>query len=114
MTKMTTIYNPEQSAAILSAAHDVLLGNNGWAFVSGERWLLDGLQAAGFTVIRSRDWHGRPAWKAYTRAAQDALRAHGDDGWSTESTYKRARQMTEGPDYEAAILARQERQADYW
>jgi hypothetical protein len=111
---MTTIYDPEQSAAILRAAHDVLMGNNGWAFVPGERWLLDGLQAAGFTVVRSRDWHGRPAWKAYTRAAQDALRADAAAGHPVETTYKPARQWTDGPDYEAAILARQERQADYW
>jgi hypothetical protein len=112
---MTTIYTPEQSAAILRAAHDVMMGNNGWAFVSGERWLLDGLQAAGFTVIRSRDWHGRPAWKAYTRAAQDALRADAaEHPWHAETTYKPMRHRTEGPDYEAAILARQERETmDY-
>ena len=111
---MTTIYTPEQSAAILRAAHDVLMGNNGWAFVPDARWLLDGLQAAGFTVIRSRDWHGRPAWKAYTRASQDALRADATAGLPVETTYKPMQHRTEGPDYEAAILARQERETmDY-
>jgi hypothetical protein len=107
---MTTIYNPEQSAAILRAANEVLMGNNGWAFVPGASWLLDGLQAAGFVVVRSRDWHGLPAWKAYTRAAQDALRAAAAAGLPVESTYKPVRSI-DCPDYEAAILERQENDA---
>jgi hypothetical protein len=107
---MTTIYNPDQSAAILRAANEVLMGNNGWAFVPDARWLLDGLQTAGFVVVRSRDWHGRPAWKAYTREAQDALRADAAAGLPVESTYKPVR-LIESPDYEAAILARQENDA---
>lgn len=112
---MTVIYTPDQSAAILRAAESILMGNNGWSFIGADRWLHEGLTAAGFVVLRSTDFHGRPAWKGYTRASQDALREDAvKHPWSTESTYKPARRWTEGPDYEAAILARQEREMMDW
>lgn len=112
---MTVIYDPDQSAAILRAAESILEGNNGWSFISAERWLHEGLQAAGFVVLRSTDFHGRPAWKGYTRASQVALRKEATvHPWAAESTYKTAPARSEGPDYEAAILARQERQMMDW
>lgn len=106
-----TIYTPGQTALILSAMSDVEAGNNGWAYVPGHRWLLSALQTAGYTVMASRDWHGNPgAYKAYTPKAQASLR---QETWA-ESNYNPSPLRSDEPDYEAAILDRQERETmDY-
>lgn len=69
MTREPLIYNPAQSAAILQAMQDIELGNNGWNFIPACPVLHSGLQAAGYVVIASTDYHGRPAWKGYTKQA---------------------------------------------
>jgi len=98
------IYSPEQSAVILRTMTDIQAGNNGWAFVPAHAWLHDALTVAGYVVIRSTDYHGKPAFKGYTQAAQTALKGQP----YAMSTYKPVRIDEHAPDYEAAILARQE------
>jgi hypothetical protein len=99
------IYTPEQSAIILRTMTDIQAGNNGWSFIPAHAWLHDALTVAGYVVIRSTDYHGNPAFKGYTKAAQAALRGQP----YAVSTYKPVR-IDATPDYEAAILARQERE----
>jgi len=106
---MTTIYTPEQTAIILRSINDFLMGNNGWSFVGSAPWLLDALRAAGFAVWRSTDYFGLPCYKASTQAAQAAFRVEHAAGRDVELTYKPATPRIDGPDYEAAILDRQER-----
>lgn len=98
------IFNPEQTTAIFNAITEIEAGNNGWAFIGSADWLHTALTTAGYTVIASRDFHGMPAFKGYTRRAQQALRG----AEYAETTYKLARTTDAGPDYEAAIMARQE------
>ena len=74
--------------------------------------LHSGLQAAGYVVIASTDYHGRPAWKGYTKQAQAAL--NGQE--YARSTYCPSNRIAgvDAPDIEGAILARQERETmDY-
>lgn len=62
------IYTPEQTAAILDAMADAVMGNNGYAIVPAvvhNDWLRQGLNRAGFAVIGN---------KVYTPQAQEALK----------------------------------------
>ena len=62
------IYTPEQTAAILDAMADAVMGNNGYATVPAvvnNDWLRQGLNQAGFAVIGN---------KVYTPQAQEALK----------------------------------------
>ena len=62
------IYTPEQTAAILDAMADAVMGNNGYAIVPAvvhNDWLRQGLNQAGFAVIGN---------KVYTAQAQEALK----------------------------------------
>lgn len=93
------IYTPEQSAAILRAIEALELANNGWTYISAG--LVQALTAAGYTVIRSTDPHGKPAYKAFTSRAQKALQTDGAPNYKAFST------PLDTPDLEPAILARQ-------
>lgn len=106
---MTRIFTPTETAAILRAMQDIELGNNGWSYVPADPAVREGLQAAGYVVLRSVDGYGRPAWRGYTRRAQAALRADRDSGVPVSSDYRVFRQQHAMPDFEGAILARQER-----
>ena len=101
------IYTPEQSAAILRVAQDIELSNNGWSIIPDCPVVHSGLQAAGYVVIASLDYHGRPCWKGYTKRAQAALKGQ-EYGQSTYRPSSRIASV-DVPDYEGAILARQER-----
>lgn len=62
------IYTEDQTAAILDAMADAVMGNNGYATVPAvvhNDWLRQGLNQAGFTVIGN---------KVYTPQAQEALK----------------------------------------
>ena len=98
------IYTPQQTAVIFDAIRNIEAGNNGWSFIPAHAWLHQALQATGYVVVRKTDFHGLPAYAGYTRAAQAALRGQP----YAESTYKPAAHHIGAPDYEAAILARQE------
>ena len=111
---MTRIFTPAETAAILRAMQDIELGNNGWAYVPADPAVREGLQAAGYVVLRSVDGHGREAWRGYTRRAQDALRADRTAGVPVSTDYRVFRQQHAAPDIEGAILARQERATMDW
>ena len=62
------IYTPEQTATILEAMNDAMLGNNGYATVPAvahNDWLRQALNQAGFAVIGN---------KVYTAQAQESLK----------------------------------------
>jgi hypothetical protein len=103
------VFDPTQSALILRTMQDIEAGNNGWSFIPSHAWLHDALTTAGYTVLASLDYHGRPAFKGYTKRAQESLRGAA----YAQSTYKPVR-VDHAPDYEGAILDRQERDAAYW
>ena len=111
---MTRIFTPTESAAILRAMQDIELANNGWSFIPADEAVHAGLQAAGYVVLRSTDGHGRPAWRGYTRRAQESLRADRAAGVPVSTDYRIYRQEHAMPDYEGAILARQEREMMDW
>ena len=102
------IYSPELSEKILAAMERVSLSNNGWAWIQDDAELVKGLQLAGYVVIETGT-----GTKAFSRAAQEALaedyKQHGSASFAVpaRATHKPARE--DGPDYEAMILARQER-----
>lgn len=106
------IFTPAQTAVIFKAITDIEAGNNGWSFIGSADWLHTALQAAGYTVIASRDFHGAPAFKGYTRRAQQALNGapYAVSNYNTvkDAYYNTAKDASPAPDYEAAILARQE------
>lgn len=102
---MTTIYTPTQTAAILAAIGAILLANNGHADIGTDAAVIAGVEAAGFVVIASKTLHGAPTFRGFTKAAQAAL-AVSPFG---VSTYAAPSRRVELPDYEAAILARQDR-----
>ena len=98
------IYSPEISARIIDAMQSITLGNNGYADIGPNETIADACRAAGFVVIRSTNLHGRPTYKGFTKAAQEALRGEP----YAVSTYKPIEHRDDF-DYEGAILARQER-----
>lgn len=98
------IYTAEQTAAIFAAIESIEMGNNGHADIGTDDAIGDAVRSAGYTVIRTTDLHGRPVLRGFTKAAQAALAA--GDG---VSTYKAFTPRMELPDYEGAILARDER-----
>lgn len=111
---MARIFTPTESAAILRAMADIEAGNNGWSFIPADSAVHAGLRAAGYTVLRSTDGHGRPAWRGYTRRAQESLRVDRAVGLPVSTDYRVYRQEHAMPDYESAILARQERETMDW
>ena len=105
------IYAAEDTKTILDAIMSINLGNNGYADLPGfpDR-LIPAMEAAGITVIRSRNLHGAEVLKGFTAAAQAALRSS-PFGESTYRT-KPIDQHIE-IDYEDAILARNESRFDF-
>jgi len=102
------IYTPEQSTKILDTINGIELSNNGWSWVDNDPALIEALRTAGYVVFDVRG-----GVKAYTRAAQEALAAeHAARGAASFAVPARATYAAPkepGPDYEAMILARQER-----
>lgn len=102
-------------------AGDVAMGNSGWA------WTRDleaarVLQGQGYTLIQSAHalWSADMGVRVYSAKAQAALRTEAAAGNTTvaESTYKPPRRYLNDQgeydyDYEAAILARQEREGGF-
>jgi hypothetical protein len=101
------IYTTETSDLIFSALQSVALSNNGWAWIKNDPALIDALQTAGYTIIETE-----AGVKAFSRRAQDALaaehKAHGPASFAVP-TYGPVTHNDDAPDYEARILARQER-----
>ena len=97
------IYAADDTTLIFSAIQSIILGNNGYATLRDfpER-LIPALEAAGFVVIASKDAHGNAVLKGFTVDAQAALKASPFGA----STYKAVSIKADAPDYEAAILAR--------
>lgn len=98
------IFTPAQTAAIFAAITSIELGNNGHADIGTDEVIGDAVRAAGYTVIRTTNLHGAPVLRGFTKAAQKALAA--GDG---VSTYKPVSSSLDAPDYEGAILARNDR-----
>ena len=90
------------------AQQSVERGNNGYADIGNDPEVVQGLIERGFTVIRSTNLHGRPTHKAFTKQAQERLKGEP----FAVSTYRPPASTIPGqerePDYEAAILERQE------
>jgi hypothetical protein len=95
------IYSTDVSAKILAAMESVAISNNGWAWIKNDAELIKGLRLAGYVVIETG-----AETKAFSRS-----------GWNAMAEDYKARspasQGQDGPDYEAAILARQERFINY-
>lgn len=94
-----------KAARVLRAIEAIELGNNGYADIGTDAGIAQAVEAAGLTVIRTSDLHGRPVYRGFTARAQAALR----DQPTARSTYTAPSQALDLPDYEAAILARQQR-----
>lgn len=109
---MGAIFKTAFAQAVAHACAEIDAGNNGWADIGANSSVADGVRAAGYVVIEARNVWGNPTFKGYTRRAQESMRAewaaNGAAGYAV-STYKAPSQRVEGPDYEGAILARQER-----
>tara|TARA_R110000868_G_scaffold233914_1_gene487619 strand:- start:3434 stop:3754 length:321 start_codon:yes stop_codon:yes gene_type:complete len=105
------IYTPETSALILDAMRAIQISNNGWIWIKNDPALIKALQTAGYTIIETA-----AGVQAYSRAAQEALaaeyKAHGPAGCAVP-TYGPVAHKDDAPDYEARILARQERFINY-
>lgn len=99
------IYTPEQTTMILSAMQSIEMGNNGYADIGNNQTVIDAVRSAGYIVLSTRNLHGNPTHIGYTKAAQAALR---DEPYAVPFNKPRSPRV-DGPDYEAMILARQER-----
>lgn len=102
---MNMIYTPEVTAKVFAAIDAIVTANNGYADIGNDAEVARAVELAGFVVICTMNLHGLPVFRGFTQAAQAALRVspHG------VSTYKSFTTAPELPDYEAAILARQDR-----
>jgi len=97
------ILSPDITALVLNAINSVMAANNGYADIGNNSEVADALTLAGFTVIRTANLHGNPVYRAFTQAAQAALKVESFG----ISTYKPITSRDDGIDYEAAILDRQ-------
>lgn len=95
----------DQLKLVLAAIASIKMGNNGYADIGRDEAVARAVGQSGFTVVASTDLHGQPTFKGFTPAAQAALAAEAYG----ESTYKPVSQAQDEPDYEGAILNRQER-----
>jgi hypothetical protein len=100
------IYSPEMTEKIMTAIRAVLLGNNGYADIGNNTAVAEAVKLAGFAVIHTKDAHGCAVYRAFTAQAQKALKA---EPLFSVSTYKPVQAKQDGPDYEALILARQDK-----
>lgn len=99
---------PVLPADVRDAIQSIELGNNGYANIGNDECLARAVIDQGYSVIRSRDLHGHPVFKGFTKAAQAALRQEPFGVSNYGANLRSSPMMTEGPDYEEAILARQE------
>lgn len=99
------IFSPNQTAKILAAIQSVMLGNNGYADIGVDPIVAQAVADAGFVVIATRDLHGKAIYRGFSKAAQAALAIEPFGA----STYKPFKTRVETPDYEGAILARNDR-----
>lgn len=99
------IHDPETACRILQAISAILSANNGYADIGRSTVIADAVTTAGFVVITTSDLHGNQVYRGFTQAAQSALAVEPFG----VSTYRRPSQRVESPDYEAAILARNDR-----
>lgn len=99
------IYTADQAAAIFEAIESVMLGNNGYANIGTDALVAGAVRAAGFMVILSRDLFGNPVYKGFTAAGRAATIADAPKMVSRIDM----RRNDFAPDYEGAILDRQER-----
>jgi hypothetical protein len=111
---MSKIYTHEQTAKIFAAMQEIELANNGYAFlghiIGKDEELAQAVTDAGYTVRMLPNLHGRMEYKGFTASAAQFILAH----CATPATARATRQSADGPDYEGAILARQEsRMMDY-
>lgn len=110
---MTESFNPQiavdLAARLTKARASVEMANNGYADIGTREDLADAMQAHGYTVITTKNLFGMPTYRAFTAAAQAALKAEPFG----VATYKPPSQTLYaedfGFDFEAAILARHER-----
>lgn len=93
------------AAKVLAAIEAIELGNNGYADIGNDEVLANAVELAGYTVIHTTDLHGRPVYRGFTARGQEALRGQ----LYGVSTYATPGQNLNSQDFEAAILARQER-----
>lgn len=107
---MSKIYTHEQTAKIFAAMQSIELANNGYAFIGHiigkDADLAQALTVAGYKVISAPNLHGRMEYKGFTARAAETLSI---EHFATPATARAPRQWSDGPDYEGAILARQER-----
>jgi hypothetical protein len=106
--EMTKVYTPTMTTKIMEAINSILLGNNGYADIGNNPEVAEAVRIAGFIVIESKNLHGRPTYKGFTKQAQAALKEEHRAGESyAVPIHKPVPQQSDGPDYEAMILARQ-------
>ena len=97
------------AARVKKTIADIELGNNGYANFPLDDKLAAAVQDAGYTVIVSEDLFRRRSYRGFTKRAQENLR-HEPFGVSTYQPPSQSAFLGDGPDYEALILARQERE----
>ena len=66
--------SPDITALVLKALDAVVSANNGYADIGNNADVAHAVSLAGFTVIHTANLHGNPTYKAFTQAAQSALR----------------------------------------
>jgi len=104
---MTTIYTPEQTAAILATMEAAALSNQGSAdVVSADPAVAAGLRAAGYAVGHGRDLFGAVKLRAMRPAAHAAAAA---DTAARTAAVRASFDRQPRPDVEARILARNDR-----
>jgi hypothetical protein len=111
---MSKIYTHEQTAKIFAAMQAIELANNGYAFlghiIGKDADLAKALTDAGYTVRMLPNLHGRMEYKGFTARAAQFILAH----CAMPAITRERVTLSDGPDYEGAILARQEsRMMDY-
>jgi len=99
------------SEQVQVAIRRVLNANNGYADIGTSDAVAQGVQDAGFVVIKTQDLHGKPVFRGFTKAAQAALKVSGH-GVTTYKDVSKTVQLGEEPDWEGMILARQETHFD--
>lgn len=92
---------------VAEAIKSINLGNNGYADIGNNREVADKVAEQGYIVLRTKGLHGLPVYRGFTTKAQEAL-AKEPFGVPTVNPCLSIN-TGEQPDYEAAILARQER-----
>lgn len=97
---------------VAAAIESINLGNNGYADIGNNREVADKVAEQGYIVLRTKNLHGLPVYRGFTKKSQEALSQEAFGVPMVNPCL--SINIGEQPDYEAAILARQERQmADF-